>query len=241
MSLSLLRRWVDATIVLDDEMQAEAISVGFPPNRVYRMLNGIETSSFAPIMSREDAKAALGIRSKTLVLFVGRLVPQKSIPTLLKAIKLAVQSCPELHLILVGNGPEKESLQALVDSLEIQKFVTFAGTQTNVRPYLNAADIFALPSEMEGMSNALLEGMAAGLACLATTVGANAQMLNYGQCGLLLPPRDVSAWGEALADLGRDSNRRVGLGDAAQRRARAEYDFSVIGAQYEALYRSLTE
>jgi glycosyltransferase involved in cell wall biosynthesis len=238
-SLALLRRWVDAIIVLDKEMEAEALSAGFPEHRVYLMFNGIETSSFAPALSREDAKAALGVKGKILVLYVGRLVPQKSLTTLLEAMKLAVQSCPNLHLILVGDGSRLESLQALVVSLDIQGYITFAGKKTNVKPFLNAADIFTLPSAQEGMSNALLEAMTAGLACLATPVGATSEMLNYGQCGLLLPVGDSLAWGKALIDLGRDPNRRAELGKAAYRKVMSEYDFSVIGARYEAFYQNL--
>jgi len=239
--LALLRRWVDAIIVLDNEMQAEALSVGFSASRVYSMFNGIETSSFVPTLSREDAKEALGMNDKILVLYVGRLVPQKSLATLLQAMKLTVQSCPNLHLMLVGDGSSRESLQALVVSLNIQEFVTFAGNQTNVKPFLCAADIFTLPSEQEGMSNALLEAMTTGLACLATPVGASSQMLNYGKCGLLLPVGDISAWGKALIDLGGDPKRRAELGKAARQRVMTEYDFSVVGARYEAFYQSLVE
>jgi glycosyltransferase involved in cell wall biosynthesis len=238
-SLALLRRWVDAIIVLDHDMEAEAISAGFPASRVYSMFNGIETSSFAPTLSREDAKAALGMSDKLLVLYVGRLAPQKSLTTLLRAMKLAVQVCPNLQLVLVGDGSERDSLQALAGSLNIREFVTFAGQQTNVKSFLNAADIFSLPSETEGMSNALLEAMATGLACLATPVGASSQMLNDGQCGLLLPVGDVSAWGKALVDLGRDAHLRSALGKAAHQRVMAEYDFSVVGARYEAFYQNL--
>jgi glycosyltransferase involved in cell wall biosynthesis len=238
-SLALLRRWVDAIIVLDDDMQAEAISAGFPPSRIYSMLNGIETSLFARSVSREDAKAALGMNDKILVLYMGRLAPQKSLTTLLKAMQLAVKSCPNLHLMLVGDGSAQESLQALAVSLNIPEFVTFVGKQTNVKPFLWAGDIFALPSEREGMSNALLEAMTAGLACLATPVGASPQMLNDGECGLLLPVGDISAWGKALVDLGRDPSRRAELGKAAQKRVMAEYEFSVVGARYEAFYQNL--
>jgi glycosyltransferase involved in cell wall biosynthesis len=83
--------------------------------------------------------------------------------------------------------------------------------------------------------------MATGLACLATPVGASAQMLNYGQCGLLLPVGDVPAWGNALVDLGRNPNRRAELGMAAHQRVMAEYDFSVVGARYEAFYQNLMQ
>lgn len=237
--LAFLRRWADVIIALDDEMQAEALSAGFPHERVYRMVNGIDVSSFAPSIPRQDAKAVLGKKDKILVLFVGRLVPQKSLPSLLKALQKAARSCPDLHLILVGGGPEHDALQTLVDELEIREFVTFAGNQSDVKPYLNASDIFVLPSETEGMSNSLMEGMAAGLPCLATPVGASPKMLGQGKYGILIPVGDVTAWADALVDLARDPVRRAELGGAAHQRINAKYDFSVIGPRYEALYRDL--
>ena len=237
--LALLRRWADVIIALDDDMQAEALSAGFSRECVYRNVNGIDVPSFAPAMPREDAKAILGKKDNTLVLFVGRLVPQKSIPSLLKALQKAVQTCPDLHLMLVGSGPEHDFLQALVDELEIREFVTFAGNQSDVKPYLNASDIFVLTSESEGMSNALMEGMAAGLPCLATPVGASPNMLDHGRYGMLIPVGDVTAWADALVELARSPARRMELGRAAQARIKSEYDFSVIGARYEALYQEL--
>jgi len=237
--LAFLRRWADVIIALDDDMQVEALSAGFSYERVYRMVNGIDVLSFMPDRPREDAKTALGKKDKTLVLFVGRLVPQKSLPTLLKALQMAVQCCSDLHLVLVGSGPEHGYLQSLVDELKIHEFVTFAGNQSDVKPYLNASDIFVLPSESEGMSNALMEGMAAGLPCLATPVGASPRMLDQGKYGMLIPVRDVMAWADALVELTRNPARRAELGKAAHQRIMAEYDFSVIGARYEALYQEL--
>jgi glycosyltransferase involved in cell wall biosynthesis len=205
------------------------------------MSNGIDMHPFISPVSRDKAKAVLGYQDKVLVLFVGRLVVQKSLPTLLKAFQQAVAHCPELHLVLVGNGPEYNTLLELARELNILVNITFTGNQEDVKPYLFASDIFVLPSETEGMSNALLEGMAAGLPCLATPVGASAEMLDFGRCGLLLPVGDVSAWGQALVDLGRSPRRCAELGKAARQRIMAEYDFSVIGARYKALYEDLTE
>jgi glycosyltransferase involved in cell wall biosynthesis len=81
--------------------------------------------------------------------------------------------------------------------------------------------------------------MAAWLACLATPVGGNPEILEHGQSGLLMPPGDVAAWGRALAELGNDPPRRARLGLAARQRILSQYDFLVVGAQYEALYRRL--
>jgi glycosyltransferase involved in cell wall biosynthesis len=237
--LALLRRWADVIVALDEEMQAEALSAGFLPERIFRMVNGIDVSSFAPSVSRDAAKAKLEKQDKVLILFVGRLVPQKSLPTLLKALHQAVRTCPNLHLMLVGSGSEQASLQVLADELQLHEFVTFAGDQSDVKPYLNASDIFVLPSESEGMSNALMEGMASGLPCIATPVGASSKMLGEGKYGMLVPVGDVDAWADALVELARDPIRRKELGRAAHQRIMSEYDFSVVGARYEALYREL--
>ena len=237
--LALLRRWADVIVALDSDMQAEALSAGFLPDRIYRMGNGIDVSSFAPARSREDAKAKFEKQNKVLILFVGRLVPQKSIPTLLKALHQALKSYPNLHLVLVGSGLEQAALQSLADELKIHEFVTFAGNQSDVKPYLNAADIFVLPSESEGMSNALMEGMATGLPCIATPVGASPEMLDNGKYGMLVPVGNVGAWAAALVELAGNPIRRMELGNAALQRIRTEYDFSVVGARYEALYQKL--
>jgi glycosyltransferase involved in cell wall biosynthesis len=203
------------------------------------MANGIDTASFAPKMPKEEAKSAVGVRNKTLVLFVGRLAQQKSLPTLLSAMKPAAQSCPNLHLLLVGDGPEREALEAMARDLNIREVVTFVGRHTDVKPFLQAADIFVLPSEKEGMSNALLEAMATGLPCIATPVGASPQLLDHGRCGLLVPVGDVDAWANALIDLERNSKHRGELGHSARQRVLTEYDFSVVGTRYEALYQDL--
>lgn len=237
--LALLRRWADIIVALDRNMQAEALAAGFLPDRIYRMVNGIDVSTFLHAISRQEAKAILEKQNKLLVLFVGRLVPEKSLPTLLKALHQALKNCRNLHLLLVGSGPEQAALQRLVHDLKIHEFVTFAGNQSDVKPYLNASDIFVLPSESEGMSNALMEGMAAGLPCIATPVGASPEMLENGKYGLLVPVGDVDAWADALVELARDPIRRQELGNAAHQRIMAEYDFSVVGARYEALYQEL--
>lgn len=235
-----LRRWADAVITLDDAMQAEALAAGFDSRRLRRMNNGIEFASFASTRAKDEAKSSLGLGGKVVVMFMGRLSEQKSLPTLLNAFSSARKNFPALHLLLLGDGPSRPDLEFQAEKFGMTANVTFAGSQRDVRPYLEAADIFALPSVSEGISNALLEAMSAGLACVATPVGGNAEALDNGACGVLLPPRDESAWAAALAELGTDSQRRERLGAAARQRVRERYDFSVVGSQYESLYRELT-
>ncbi len=237
--LAVLRKWADLVIALDSTMEAEALAAGFAKNRVRRMFNGIEAEHFAPTQPDATAKARLGLQDKIVLLYMGRFAPQKSLPTLLMALAKAKVDCPQLHLLLLGDGPEKPALETMAKELGISTQVTFVETQADVCPYLNAADMFVLPSLAEGISNALLEAMAAGLACLTTPTGGSPEVLEQGQCGLLLPAEDPDSWAKAMAELGNDPVKRKALGEAAQKRIADHFDFSVVGAQYETLYLDL--
>lgn len=237
--LAFLRRWADIIVTLDDNMFDEALNAGFRIDRIRRMVNGINVESFESLLSKNDSKMVLSIKDRTVVLFVGRLVSQKSLPTLLKAFSKAKVDCPELYLVLVGEGPEHASLVQLADRLQIREDMLFAGNQADVKKYLHAADLFVLPSESEGMSNALMEAMASGLPCIATPVGANSSLLASGDCGILVPVGDEKAWATVLVELARNPVRRLQLGKAAHKRVNTEYDFTVVGSRYEALYREL--
>jgi glycosyltransferase involved in cell wall biosynthesis len=141
--------------------------------------------------------------------------------------------------LIVGDGPEKAALEEQTRALGIQRHVTFTGAQKNVRPYLQAADIFLLPSLTEGISNALLEAMSAGLACMTTPVGGSYEVLAGGRYGKMAGVEDAAAWAAALVELGNDPALRARLGALARQRILEEYDFNVVGARYETLYREL--
>jgi glycosyltransferase involved in cell wall biosynthesis len=234
-----IRRWADVVVTLTDVMRDEALSIGIPETRVRRFNNGIDADAYVFGRSKDTAKSELGLNGKTVALFVGRVEPVKSLSTVLEALASALKPCPALHLMIVGDGSERVSLEERTGSLGINKHVTFAGNQKDIRPYLQAADIFVLPSQTEGISNALLEAMASGLACIATPVGGNLEVLAQGQYGKLVPVENIPAWKNALAELGNNLEERKQLGDLARQRILADYDFSVVGARYEALYTEL--
>lgn len=238
--LYAIRKWADMVVVLTDVMREEALSVGIPEERVLLLNNGIDAGAYVfDLPQKEQARNSLGLAEKKVLLFIGRLDPVKSLPTVLDALASALVPCPSLYLLIVGDGPEKDSLEEQSRLLGIQKSVTFTGNQKNVRPYLQAADIFLLPSLTEGISNALLEAMSAGLACMATPVGGSNEVLAQGRYGKMVPVADSQAWAQAFIELGSDSARRHQLGQRARQRILEEYDFNVVGARYENLYREL--
>ena len=109
----------------------------------------------------------------------------------------------------------------------------------DVSNFLRRVDVAVLPSHSEGMSNALLEYMAAGRAVIATDVGANAKLLDGGKCGLLVPPNDTAALVDALGALLANPLRAAGYGAAARRRVDAEFSRDAMRRRFEAFYRGL--
>jgi len=239
--MAILRRWADIIITLDPQMEAEALADGFARERVLCMDNGIDAIEFNPCDNKAAAKQKLGLGPNPLVLYTGRFTLQKALPVLLKSFKQVLSSNPDLKLILLGNGEEKGNLMSLAQELGVAELVSFCDPVNDVRPYLDAADIFVLPSLAEGISNSLLEAMSAGLACIATNVGGNPIALENGNCGLLVAPGKVDEMSAALSKLGSHKDERSRLGNKARQRILDRYDFKVVGRQYSRLYEHLLE
>jgi glycosyltransferase involved in cell wall biosynthesis len=237
--MTVLKRWADRFIVLAEAMQNELLLDGYAPERIIQMFNGVDTDRYAPYDDKQKARAFLGKQTGTLLMFTGRLVSIKNLPCLLRAFKKAVVQCKDLHLALVGDGEERDSLIALTNELGLQPYVTFVGFVSNVRDYLQSADLFILPSFAEGNSNSLLEAMSCGLACVATRVGAAAEVLDNGKCGVLVEPDNEDQLADSIIRLVTDSIEYKRLGTLARQRILDNYSIDAIGQKYLALYNQV--
>jgi glycosyltransferase involved in cell wall biosynthesis len=237
--LGILRRWANAYIALTSEMEEELLAEGFSRSKVIRMNNGINANDFSPTADKESAKAFFNLSKMTVIIFIGRLVPVKALPVLLTAFERVLKVDPSLHLLLLGQGSEQKSLEALSENLGVQSHVTFVGDVNDVRPYLRAADIFVLPSLGEGLSNSLLEAMAMGLACVGTRIMGSVDALGNGASGILVEPNNVVQLTNALIRLVTNKDEVKRLGMLARQRVLENYDFSVVGTRYYALYNQL--
>jgi glycosyltransferase involved in cell wall biosynthesis len=153
----------------------------------------------------------LGLDSRTRVLLsVGRLSQEKGHANLVRALpkmqKLA-GSMP-LHLVLVGEGPERSRIEELCRSLGLTSAVTLTGQQNDVNPYYAIADVFVLPSDSEGSPNVLLEAMAAGVPVVATAVGGIPEFLLGGRDALLVKKHDITGLASATVQLLNDQALR---------------------------------
>jgi glycosyltransferase involved in cell wall biosynthesis len=165
------------------------------------------------------------------------LRPEKGLPTLLHAFTLLQPQYPGARLLLVGSGPLEAELQQLANDLGIAHNTRFVPTQSNVADWLRQIDIFVLPSLSEALSNALMEAMACGCACVASNVGGNPELLGEDR-GLLFESGDVHQLFEHLQTLAGDAELRQQLRESSLQFVRANFTREASVARMSAIYRS---
>lgn len=215
---------------------------GVPARKAVLIYNGVDLSRFAQPETRTVARAALGLAPDSLVLtIVANLIPYKGHSDLLEALSRAKGQLPShWRLLLIGRDDGIGAmLRQQVTALGLEGHVEFLGSRGDVPRLLAAADIGLLCSHQEGFSNALLEGMAAGLPMIATDVGGNGEAIADGMSGLLVPARQPDALSSAILRLADDPALRGRLGQAARERVLRDFSLEACIDRYEALYRAL--
>jgi L-malate glycosyltransferase len=236
----LIGRLVDTILVNAEALRDEAIADGVQA-RWAVLRNGIDVARFRDLGEGDEAKRLMGLDpTRPVVGSVGRLEARKGHDRLLEAVGVlsatANGSAPQL--LLVGDGPLREGLQMQARELGVDHTVHFAGRLEDVRPALAAMDVFVLPSREEGMSNALLEAMAAARPVIATDVGGNGEIVRAGETGLLVPVDDGDAMATALMDLLGDRERAARFGQAGREDAVAKFGARAMVERLEAFYEA---
>jgi len=212
--------------------------VGIPQSKAVVIPNGIDLCDFERLPDKQQVRVELGLSSdQVLVGTVARLDPVKRLDVLLQAMK----SLRDVYAVIVGDGPEQARLRALAKRAGLAGRVYFAGQQEDVLPWLAALDVFVLSSDWEGMPNAVLEAMAAGLPVVATAVGGVPEEVVDGVTGLLVPPRDPDALAQAIAHLLRDPDLRRTMGRAGRERVARYFTAERVVQRTQALYEHLLD
>jgi len=235
--LPLLRR-LHRVVAVSAETAAELLAHGFAADRIARIPNGVDADRFAPAPDPDATRQEVGFDRET-VLFLGRLDPQKGLDVALQAWQRVAARRPGARLVLAGDGPARAALEVQARTLGLGKSVHFLGTWPDPERLLRASAIFLLPSRSEGMSNALLEAMATGLACVATRIGGNNDLVEHGATGLLVPPGDASALADALSALLEDRPLQLRLGTAARTAVLDRFAMDRVIHAYADLYATL--
>jgi glycosyltransferase involved in cell wall biosynthesis len=199
---------------------------GFDATRITSVPTGIDLERYRP-QDKPAARIALGLAASCHYLgIVATLRNWKGHVYLLEAFAELAPKFPDWRLLMVGDGPQRHNLERLIDNLQLRERVLLPGNREDVELWLNAMDLFALPSYgEEGVSQSVMQAMACGLPVVSTTVGAIAEAVVHEQTGLLVTPRDVTDLEDALARLMPDAVLRTNFGAAG--RARAQQHFGV--------------
>jgi len=222
-----------AAISADIERQWR--DLGVRETQLVRMMSGVDAEHFRPGPSCVESTLLPGPR----VVFTGRLHPQKNLGCLLRAWPLVVGQT-NANLILVGQGPEENTLRAEAERLGIGDRVQFTGAVADPAEHLRAGTIFVLPSLAEGMSNSLLEAMATALPCVASRIGGNLDLLGDGM-GRLVERDRPEDWASVLIELLEDRDESYRIGQRARQRIEAEFALPVVVDRYLELYERLLE
>jgi glycosyltransferase involved in cell wall biosynthesis len=213
---------------------------GFSAERIEVIENGIDLARYNPAADRPGLRRRLGLDpARRYVANVARCHPVKDQAMLLNAFAQVAGTCPDVDLLIVGDGPLRPDLERLAGRLGLAGRVLFLGVRSDVPDILQAADVFALTSVSEAASLTLLEAMASGLPVVVTAVGGNPEIVREGHEGLLVPRGDAPAAATALLRLLDGPAAAAALGAAGRARVAERYRLDQTIAAYERLYRRL--
>lgn len=169
-----------------------------PFRKVISIENCLDLDNYGIRTKREDIRDSYSIREEIVFITVASLSERKGHSFLIESLRGIKDMGYDFKCFFAGDGPLKESLKFKVKSLKLEESIIFLGNVSNVTDYLNASDVFILPSLFEGLSIALMEAMLAGLSCIVTDVGSNADLIKTGFNGTVVPPRDKEALKSAI-------------------------------------------
>ena len=202
-----------------------------PPGRVELIYHGLDLGRFPPAPRPASARDGGDPADPVRLISIGRAVAKKGYGDLLEALARLPQGLA-WRLVHIGGGPERRRLMRSADRLGLAGRIEWRGAQAQeaVLTALRECDLFVLASRVakggdrDGLPNVLMEAQSQGLACVATDVSGIPELVLHGETGLLVPPGDAAALGDALAALIGDPARRRELGRRGQARLVAEFD-----------------
>ena len=233
-----LSRFADWSVSNSQAGQEYLIQRGIDPSRIKVIYNGINLSRLThDEESVWQVSQRLGVPSGGKVVgMMARLFPVKNHAMFLQAAALINKAIPETRFAILGDGPLRNHLEEFSVGLGLSSKAVFFGEQRDVGTYLSAFDIAALTSDAEGCSNSLLEAMALGKPVVATNVGGNREVVQHGETGFLIPPRNSQALAEAIITLIQNPEVARAMGQRGKERVFNLFGLGSMVHKYESLY-----
>lgn len=229
--------WQKAAAVVSNSEGLRELALKTRPQQAIDIIyNGIDVVEFRPETSRRPVDKFI------LTPGASRVTARKGLNYLIEAVAQLAPQYPQLQLRIMGDGNERENLEALVKQLKLEKSVEFLGRvpHEKVLPYYQEASAFVLPSLNEGMSNAMLEALATGLPLIATDCGGSKELITEGENGLFIRMADAKDIAEKIERLLRDAELVKKMG--AHSRARAEeLSWKKVAKKYYDVYQKIEQ
>jgi N-acetyl-alpha-D-glucosaminyl L-malate synthase BshA len=206
-------------------------------NGIETIYNFIDLADYCPSRAYKD-RLAFAKPEEKILLHISNFRPVKRIMDVVRILERVNRDVPSV-LLMVGEGPERSSAQALARRLGLQDRVRFLGTQEGIQEIAAMADVFLLPSELESFGLSALEAMACGVPVIGSDAGGLPEVVTSGETGYLLPVGDVEGMAARAIEILRDDVRRGRMGAAGRKRAEENFGAERIVTQYERYYEKV--
>jgi glycosyltransferase involved in cell wall biosynthesis len=223
-----------AVVAVSEEVRQRLLNAGVRKEKIHLVRNGIDLRPFnnAPpslrTISTEDHSPIVGL--------VGRLATEKGVDIFLRAAARVLVKLPSTKFVVVGDGPDSEQLELLIDELRIRENVSLLGRRDDMPSVYASLDIMVSASRREGLPIAILEGMASRLPIIATAVGAVPTIVLNGRTGVLVPAEDVETLASEIVKLLDNPAQQQELGTAARKLVEDEFSAQRMTADYLRVY-----
>lgn len=215
------------------------IKDGFRPEKIQVVYNGIDAEKYSQVAGDREQLLPGVSSNRKLIITVGNMhTGAKGHGDLIEAARTVREGHPEARFILAGDGEMRQFFEEQVRAAGLAEMFVFLGHRTDIAALLACCDIGVLASRTEGLPNAVLEYMAAGLPVVATSVGGVPEILENEANGLLIPPENPRALSSALLCLLKDEEMRKRLGRAGRERVLAQFNFANVMARLRQLYKN---
>jgi len=230
--------WTTAIVAISGAVRDVMIDCGVDPSKIRLIPSGTDIARFENAIPDPELRSRLGAdASAPLICAAATLAERKGIRYLIEAAKQLKLGGTPVHLVIAGDGEQREELERLARDLDIA--ASFIGFYSDMPTLLATADVFVMPSLSEGLGVAVLEAMAAGKPVVASAVGGLRESVLDGATGFSVPPADSEALAEGIAKLISNPAMATEFGLAGRARARANYSLDNMARSNEALYHEL--
>ena len=238
-------RFFDGIICVSESYKAKILKSGIAKNKVSVIPNGISVDDCGP--TRIDNKKQLFLKqynipfSHLVIGIIGRLSIEKGHRYFIEAAANILKQNSDISFVIVGDGPEKKSIQRLINDLGLNKRFYSVGYVENMKQTYAALDIVVIPSLREGLPNVLLEAMFYEKPVIASNVGGIPEVISDKEDGLLVMPQDSLAIADALLNLIRSPGARKKIGLAAKEKVIKQFNFNDTMTKIQEVYKKVTQ